>query len=118
MTDLAPQSVSALNFLQSYDLAPAALGSGGTFTSPSISLGTPMGYSRWRVFAFSDQAGTLSLQQSTDDTTWYTTLSQACAAGQGMILESLVALPFVRAVYVNGSTAQTAFRLVATLVAV
>jgi hypothetical protein len=114
-----PQPVNSLNFLQTYDLAPALLGSAASFTSPAIVIGSPAGYGRWRVFAYSDQAGTLSLQQSADGTAFYPTLTQAYAAGgQAVIVESLITLPYLQVNYVNGAAAQTVFRLLASLLAV
>jgi hypothetical protein len=119
LTDVAPQPVTALNYLQPYDLQPSLLSGSASFTSEVIDLPAPGGYARWRVFAYSDQAGTVNLQQSPDGVTFYTTISQAYAAGgQAAIVESLVALPYLRVTYVNGSSAQTVFRLLASVLAV
>lgn len=109
---------SSLNFLEPVDLKPGLLGSSAAFTSDDIDLGPAPGYSKWRVFAVSDQAGTCVMQQSTDGQAWYPTQSNAYAGGEAAIYESLVALRYLRVVYTNGSSAQGSFRLVATLVAV
>ena len=78
------------------------------------------GFGRFRAFASSDQAGTLNIQQSRDGVTWYTTTSVAVAAGAtaGTVLESLLALPLVRAQYVNGATPQTAFEFDTVLIGI
>lgn len=77
-------------------------------------------YSRLRVFAASDQAGTVAVQQSRDTLTWYTTTSQPVAAGAaaGTIIESILAMPYARAFYTNGATPQGVFELDTALIAV
>ena len=77
------------------------------------------GYSLFRAFAASSHTGTLSVQQSRDGTAWYETISAAVAGGAaGQILESIIAMPYVRARYVNGATAQTTFELDSALVGI
>lgn len=89
-----------------------ALGADGTFNGAVYNI-TELGnlYDYFRVFASSDQTGTLSVQQSWDEVTWFTTISEAVAAGfgSGTIVESMITAPYVRVQYVNGSTAQNDF---------
>lgn len=84
-------------------LAGAATRNGSTRTTRGARL--------FRAFASSDVAGTLSVQQSEDGSTWHTTVSQPVAAGAtaGTVLESLITLPNVRASYLNGAGAQASF---------
>lgn len=91
-------------------LAPATTINGATHAAN--------GYSRFRASAASDQAGTLSVQQSTNGTTWYTIDSVAVAANVPAVLEAMVAMPYVRASYLNGATLQTSFSFSSALVAV
>ncbi|MDQ1426626.1 MAG: hypothetical protein QOK39_102 [Acidimicrobiaceae bacterium] len=75
------------------------------------------GFSRFRAFAASDQAGTLNIQQSRDGATWYTTTTTGVAGGSvGTVLESIIALTFMRCQYVNGATNQGTFELDSSLV--
>lgn len=77
------------------------------------------GYSRFRAFATADVAGTLSVQQSADGVVWHTTVAPvAVPANTPTVLESIVSLPYVRAVYVNGATIQTSFDFASALVAI
>lgn len=115
------QQETPLNYLQSFDFAPSPLAANATETSSVIDLmcAAGPGFGRWRLFVFSDQSGSVSLEQSSDGTTFYPTLQSGYTAdGTAAIYESLVALRYLRAVYVNGDTDQTEFRLLATLVAI
>jgi hypothetical protein len=79
------------------------------------------GYAKFRVFASSDVAGTLSIQQSRDGSSWYTTTTpQAVPADStsATVVESILTLPFARARYVNGAANQATFELDSVLIAV
>lgn len=71
---------------------------------------------RFRAFAVSDQAGTLSVQQSVDGTTWHELGTQAVSANTPVQIEVKIVLPLVRVRYVNGATPQTSFLLASALV--
>jgi hypothetical protein len=75
------------------------------------------GFGTFRAFAASDQAGTLNIQQSRDGLTWYTTNTTAVPGGitNGTVLQSVIAMPFVRVQLVNGPTAETAVELDSSL---
>lgn len=79
-----------------------------------------LGVARFRAFAAADVAGTLSIEQSRDGLTWYETTSAGILANiaQGTVLESIIALRFVRARVVNGGAGQAAFEFDSTLVAI
>jgi len=60
--------------------------------------------------AFSDQAGTLYIEQSPDGTNWDLSESVSVPANTGTALVTTVKSKYVRFRYVNGATAQTVFR--------
>lgn len=60
---------------------------------------------------FADQAGTLYVDQSFDNTNWDISESTAVAAGAGTKFKHDLIAPHIRLRYVNGATAQGAFRL-------
>lgn len=69
------------------------------------------GYRRVTGRSYSDQAGSLAIQESDDGVTWDTVATVACAAGTVETFDVELYLPQVRAVYTNGTVAQTVFRL-------
>lgn len=62
---------------------------------------------------FADEPGTLEIQQSGDGTNWDQTTTYAVPANNGVAFEVPLYSQWWRIVYVNGSTAQTVFRLFA-----
>ena len=112
-------------------LSTTALAASATFNAPAVEvvLGTFSGarlapfsgpvsnFDFYRVLAASDQVGTLNIQQSIDGSTWYTSVSQATVAGEATVVESIPSASFIRAQFVNGSTAQTEFLLSSMTVA-
>lgn len=63
---------------------------------------------------FSDQSGTLFIEQSLDGgTTWDISVSRAITGGTGVSFTEFVYTPVVRIRYLNGATAQNVFRLTA-----
>lgn len=101
----------------------ATVGASGTFNStPAIDLGdlsaAGASFSKWRVLVSTDEPGTISLQQSPDTTTWYTTFPSSVIANTPLIIESLITLRYLRVQYVNGPSANTVFVLRSLLVAI
>lgn len=94
-----------------------------TFNSTAIDLtdlssGGP-GFSKWRVLINIDQTGTLTIQQSPDNSNWYATLQGlSIVSGQAFIFESLIVLRYLRAHYVNGGTGLATFVLRSYLVSI
>lgn len=88
-------------------LAANATINGATHDTGSNAGTAAKGYSRFRAFANSAQAGTLNIQQSPDGATWYITLPTAVNAASPTVVESIISLRYVRAQYVNGAVAQT-----------
>lgn len=91
-----------------------ALSANATFTGTSRDTGVTAGnaqrYAYFNAFAFADQAGTLRIEVSNDNSTWRrATADQAVAANTPVTLSIPAMTRFHRVVYVNGSTNQGAF---------
>lgn len=87
-------------------------GAGATFNNTASLFGTK----EVRFEAISDQPGTLAIEVSLDSTTWRRVREQPTSAGGtgGLHVAQIQVLParrYLRAVYVNGATAQTHFSL-------
>ena len=88
------------------------LASSATFTGTSRDGGATPAYNKFVVNAVANQAGTVRVEKSTDNTTWRrATADIAVAANVPQQLEVLVTTRYMRAVYVNGASAQTEFLL-------
>ena len=86
------------------------LSGGATFTGTGVLSSRPA----ILVQSFSDVAGTLYFDFSIDGTNWdstYPTAGYACASGVPEVHMAIVAGRYYRVRYVNGSGAQTSFRL-------
>lgn len=69
-------------------------------------------YSAFNAQAFADQAGTMRIEVSNDNTTWRPiTATVAVAANTPVILSVPIMTRYHRAVFVNGAVAQTVFML-------
>jgi hypothetical protein len=88
-----------------------ALGANASYTSAAVSVGA---LDQLVGGVYSDQSGTLEIQQSPDGQNWDVVSSIAYTGGTNTGgFEVDVVEPFARIVYVNGATAQTVFRLYA-----
>ena len=112
-----PASLTALGNLRvaimENELSPLAytttpLPASGTYTSASFSVS---GFGRIVGSCFSDQPGTLEIQQSPDNTNWDVTSSFDYAGNTTLGYSVEVVCPHARLRYANGATAQTVFRL-------
>lgn len=84
----------------------------GTSRDTAIAAGTVQQYAKFNAFAFSDQAGTMRIEVSADNTTWRrATVDTAVAASTPVYLTVPVLNRYHRVVYVNGATLQTQFML-------
>lgn len=86
------------------------LGAAGVYTSDSIHLNQ---YDRLTGLAYSDQSGSLEIEQSIDGITWDFKTTVAVAAATGTQFDVKVYGEYARLKYTNGVTAQAAFRLAA-----
>jgi hypothetical protein len=87
-----------------------ALAANGTYTSSTLNLS---GWGRIIGTVYADQAGTLYVEQSSDGTNFDSSSSFSVSAGSPFGFSVEVVAPYGRIRYVNGATAQTAFRLYA-----
>lgn len=84
------------------------LAGGATYTSP-IKLADD--YDSLSGTVFSDQSGTLHIEQSYDGTNFDVDTSYSITANDGKGFTEPLVAPYWRIRYVNGGTPQTAFRL-------
>lgn len=97
-------------------LSTTALAAAGTFTSAAMDLAASRNYKKLSVMAFADQAGTLRIEQSWDNSTWRKTHEVAASASVPALLDnSKIFMRYVRVVFVNGATLQGAFTLACAL---
>lgn len=99
-----------------YNESTTAQAASATVTGTSRDVGTAAAaaqqYTAFNAFAFADQAGTMRIEVSNDNTTWRrATADTAVAANTAVILSVPVMTRYHRVVYVNGATLQTAFML-------
>ena len=80
----------------------------GTARDTGVAAGSGHRYSKFNVFAFSDQAAVFRIEFSTDNVTWrQASVSMALSAGIGAILSIPVVTRYARGVFVNGVVAST-----------
>ena len=91
-----------------FEATTTALGSNGTFATGTLNSDT---YDSIVGSVFADQTGTLYVEQSFDGTNWDVSKSIAVTASAGQAINEPLVAPYFRARYVNGATAQGAFRL-------
>lgn len=107
-----------------FPLSVTPLGAAATFNGPTLDLGFNHTWDAVRAVASSDQLGTLYIQESRDGATWRTirptyTPAGATVSGDGITIpanagsaahfEAPVMLRYVRAIVINGATAQASF---------
>lgn len=88
-----------------------ALGATATFTGTSRDEGATATFNEFAAAAFADQAGTLIIDNSTDNTTWFEASRVAVLAGQGQQLSVPALTRYHRVRYINGAVAQGSFAL-------
>lgn len=86
----------------------AALGANALYTSTSLD---GIHYRRLTGKVYADQAGTLAIQHSDDDTTWDTLTSIIVTAATPAKFDEPIYARYVRVVYTNSVVPQTVFRL-------
>ncbi|AXN53730.1 hypothetical protein SPS_19 [Sphingomonas phage Scott] len=97
-----------------YSETATVLAASGTLNGASRDSGAVAGGigTRFKNFVaevFTDQAGTLYIDKSTDGTTWRQAATASVAAGVNATLEVKITCRYYRLRYVNGATAQTVF---------
>lgn len=100
-----------------YTDTTTALGASASFTGTArdtqVDSSSPYCFLGFiRAAALADQAGTLFIDESPDNTTWVLGVKSASVSANAVaILEHKPIYRYVRVRYVNGATAQTSFRL-------
>lgn len=97
--------------LTTYTDSSTNLAAAASFTGTSRDGGATPAYNYFVASAFSDQAGTLKIQKSTDNTTWRDALTVSVAAGVPQELTAKCTARCYRVLYTNGATLQTQFLL-------
>ena len=92
------------------------LAASATYTGTARDVGTTPLYNKFKGMSLSDQVGTLYIEQSTDNVTWFITKTIAATAGVAAQFNEDVIARYVRVRYVNGATLQTSFRIQTALV--
>lgn len=87
------------------------LGSTATFTGTSRDGGATPAYNLFVASAYADQAGTLIIQKSTDNTNWREAKRIAVAQATAEEISVRCTARYYRVVYTNGATIQTVFSL-------
>jgi len=87
------------------------LGANASFTGTSRDESVTVTFNAFIATAFSDQAGTLIIENSTDNIAWVEVSRVAVPAGEGRVLEVPAFARYYRVRYVNGAVAQASFAL-------
>jgi hypothetical protein len=114
MPTVAVTSTAQNNVFYNDSVVAQAISATVTGTARDIGLAAASAhrYSKFNASAFADQAGTLRIECSNENTTWRrATADTAVAANTCVHLSVPIMTRFYRAVYVNGGVAQTAFML-------
>jgi hypothetical protein len=99
-----------------YNDTTTNLGASDTFTGTArdiaIAAGSASPYVYFNAIALANQAGTLRIEMSNNNSTWFrATVDTAVAADTPVTLSARVVTRYYRVVYVNGGVAQTSFVL-------
>ena len=96
------------NTVSTTNSSTTPLGISSVFTGAGVDTGE---YSTITVSAFSDQAGILSIQFSSDNTNWDIINNHTITANTGFTETTNIGARYFRIVFTNGSVAQTTLRL-------
>lgn len=99
------------NPCQAWNEVASPLGASATYTGASRDngsvTGTPSRFGSFNAYALADQAGTMRIEGSWNNSTWFRmTPDQALAANTALILTVPVLFRYHRVVVVNGATPQ------------
>ena len=98
-----------------YTDSAAALAASAAFTGTSRDGGATAGYAGFVAHAYSDQAGTLCVEKSTDATTWRPAAQVAVSAAVPAEIRVTITARYHRVKFTNGAVAQTAFLLTSAM---
>ena len=97
--------------LTAYTDSVANLAGAAVFTGTSRDGGVTPAYNMFVASAVSDQAGTLKIQKSTDNTNWRDAATIAVTANTPVEITAKCTARYYRVLYTNGATLQTLFSL-------
>ena len=97
--------------LTAYTDSVANLAGAAVFTGTSRDGGSTPAYNMFVASAVSDQAGTLKIQKSTDNTNWRDAATIAVTANTPVEITAKCTARYYRVLYTNGATLQTLFSL-------
>jgi hypothetical protein len=97
--------------LSTFTDSSSNLGINGTFTGTSRDAGLTPSFNIFVASAFANQAGTLRIEKSTNNTVWAKAEEIALLANEAKQITVRVTARYHRVVYVNGGVAQTLFNL-------
>ena len=103
-TPIDKQAVYRTNVIET----TTALSANSSYTSPSVNTNN---YTDFQGFAYADQDGSFKIQISPDGSNWYDYDSKSLTGGNTVPFDEIVIAPYMRIVYTNGATDQTAFRI-------
>jgi len=103
-----PLPISSISNVDAGNSSTTPLAGNGTFSGTGIDVSN---YGVISVFVFADQAGTLNIEFSTNNTNWDDINSYAVSASTALSVQFGPQARFFRVVYQNGSSAQSVFRL-------
>lgn len=98
-----------------YTDSSTVLAANATFTGTSRDSGSTVGYGVFIASSYSDQAGTLFIEKSTDATTWRPAAQVATLAATPAELRIGITTRYNRVRFLNGATLQTAFLLTSSM---
>lgn len=82
----------------------------GTARDVGVAVGAAHRYSAFNAFATASHAGTIRIEISADNTTWYRATADTALTANGVVHLSIpVSARYHRVVFVNGATLQTSF---------
>lgn len=101
---------------QFYSESTTPLATNATFTGTTRDVGVSASvnatWKNFNAFVFSDQTGTMRIETSIDNITWRRATSDISISANSPLSSSVVITArYYRVVFVNGTTAQTAFML-------
>ncbi len=111
--DIKVQSVDVATYLKYVKKDLVGYTTTALAAGASVTLGSwdALNYKYINISVFADQAGTLYIEQSPNNTNWDVSESISVSANVGQAISREIIARYVRVRYVNGATAQTVFRL-------
>jgi hypothetical protein len=101
-------SVAGIKRVEAFKERNFPLGANAKYYTPSMDA---LAFSKLSGIIFTDQAGSMQVQESIDGYDWIQTSEQAVTAGVGKAFSYEINSRFIRIIFVNGATASTTFKI-------